>query len=65
MDLVIIIMDQGFVFFMPRMVFGFSVCKAKDCISRIDCFGYFVYFPLSFYTVICLNSLNKFHCRYL
>jgi hypothetical protein len=55
----------GFCVFMPHMVFGFLVCKGKDCISRIHCFACFVCFLLSLYIVICLNSLNKFRHHYL
>jgi hypothetical protein len=35
MDLVISAMDQGFVFFVLHMVFGFLACKGKDYISRL------------------------------
>jgi hypothetical protein len=50
---------------MPHVVFGFSACKGKDCISRIDCFMCFVCFLFCLYIVICVNSLNKFCCCYL
>jgi hypothetical protein len=29
----------GFCVFILRTVFGFSACKGKVCISRIDCFA--------------------------